>query len=157
MMTGMGARRAALLGAILAVGIGAAAGLIVLANGDGPSGGIDRANPQELPPPRSSEYRSEPVSQERGYRFWPRSGRVTPVTAYRFDTGHCGLGFLADFDGSFWRPIDPDAGVPQDLLIDQDLGEMALVDFNRAIYRGSTGVEVELERIRGPVVTQPCR
>lgn len=30
----------------------------------------------ELPPPIRDDYRSEFVSDERGYRFWPRSGRV---------------------------------------------------------------------------------
>lgn len=40
--------------------------------------------------------------------------------------------------------------------VDWSVGAIALVDFDRAIYRSSAGVEVTLERIRGPVVTQPC-
>jgi hypothetical protein len=76
--------------------------------------------------------------------------------AYRFDTGHCGLSFLTDFDGSFWRPIDLGGGREPDFFSSRDVGAIALVDFNRALYRSSTAVEVEMERLGGPVVTQPC-
>ena len=118
---------------------------------------IDWSSPEELPPPQREDFRSEFVSDEDGYRFWPRSSQVTPGIAYRFDTGHCGLEFMTDLDGGFWRPIDPDGGEPPDFFYNQDVGAIALVDVNRAIYRSSGGVEVELKRLPGPVVTQPCR
>jgi hypothetical protein len=117
--------------------------------------GIDWSDPAELPPPEREDFRSEFVSDEEGYRFWPRSGRITPSVAYRFDTGHCGLGFLTDFDGSFWRPVDPEEARSIEAL-DPDRGAIALVDFDQALYRSSTGVHVELERVPGPLVTQPC-
>jgi len=100
------------------------------------------ASPQVLPPSKFEDFRSEFVSEEAGYRFRPRSGRVTPSTAYVFDTGHCGLTFLADFDGSFWEPIQPAGGATPDSFIDQDEGAMALVDFDEAVYRSSDGTEV---------------
>jgi hypothetical protein len=118
---------------------------------------IDWSTPAALPSPTREDVRSEFVSTEEGYRFWPRSGRVTPSNAYRFDTGPCGLSFLTDFDGTFWRPLDPGPGSAQDFFDNEDQGAMALVDFNTAVYRSSAGVEIALERISGPVVTQPCR
>jgi hypothetical protein len=118
--------------------------------------GIDWSDPSELPPPTRDDFRSEFVSDAEGYRFWPRSGRITPSTVYRFDTGHCGLNFLADFDGSFWHPVLAADATAPDFFFNQDVGAIALVDFNSARYRSSSGVEVEMERIRGPVVTQPC-
>jgi hypothetical protein len=143
--------------------LGAGAGIWLLGRGDdadpdlGPvAAAIDWSNPEDLPPPVRDDFRSELVSAEDGYRFWPRSGRVTPTVAYRFDTGHCGLAFLTDFDGSFWRPIDPSDGEPPGFFINQDAGLIALVDFDSAVYRSSGGREVSLERVRGPVVTQPC-
>jgi len=157
MMPGMDRRGIPALAAIIAVGIAAIVTLAVL-RVEGPSPAVvDWSTVEELPAPRFDDHRSEFVSEERGYRFHPRSGRVTPSTAYRFDTGHCGLSFLADFDASFWRPIDPDGGEPPDLFFNQDVGAIALVDFDRAVYRSSTGEEVTLIRIRGPVITQPCR
>ncbi|HLA93770.1 MAG TPA: hypothetical protein VJO36_09560 [Actinomycetota bacterium] len=96
------------------------------------------------------------MSEEEGYRVYPRSDRVTPSTAYLFDTGHCGLAHLADFDGSFWEP-DPPAGQPApDFFINEDVGAIALTDFSEAVYRASDGTEVTLRRLDGPVVAQPC-
>jgi hypothetical protein len=119
--------------------------------------GIDWSDPVALPPPKREDYRSEFVNDVEGYRFWPRSSRrITPDTAYWFDTGHCGLSFLADFDGSFWQPnIGPDAVAPG-FFFNQDIGAVALVDADRAVYRSSNGVEVEMERLRGSVVALPC-
>jgi hypothetical protein len=96
------------------------------------------------------------VSDEQGFRFFPRSGRVEQTVAYVFDTGHCGLGHLTDFDGSFWRPVDQARADSFDLLVNQDVGAMALVGHDRAIYQSSHGIEIRMERIGGPVVTQPC-
>jgi hypothetical protein len=118
---------------------------------------VDWSSPAELPPLERQDYRSEFVSDEEGRRFWPRSASVEPGIAYRFDTGHCGLAYLADFDGSFWRPIDPngEARVP-DFFINQDVGAIALVDFDTTVYRSSGGAEVTLVRVGGPVTTYDC-
>jgi hypothetical protein len=40
--------------------------------------------------------------------------------------------------------------------VNQDVGAMAVVGHDRAIYRSSRGIEIRMERIGGPVVTQPC-
>ena len=147
----------AILAVIAAFGGGLAFGLLTRDDGaiGSTDGAIDWLEPSELPPPESEDVRSEFVDDQQGYRFFPRSGRALPSEPYRFDTGHCGLGHLLDFDGSFWALADPPAG-PDPLLTDQDVGAIALVDFDRAIYRSSGGVEYPLERLPGPVITQPC-
>jgi hypothetical protein len=145
----------------IVIGAGLTIGLLTRPDGTTSAGGslstaVDWTAPQELPPPKFEDIRSEFVSDEEGLRFLPRSGRVTPNVAHRFDTGHCGLTFLADFDGSFWRPIPPDASAPTGFFVDQDVGAIALVGQDLAIYRSSTGIDVELARIRGSVTTFPC-
>ena len=151
---------------VVAVALGAGAG-VWLTGGDEPgppevgplAAAIDWSSPAELPPAVREDFRSEFVGPDAGYRFWPRSGRVTPSVAYRFDAGHCGLSFLADFDGSFWRPIDPNGGRPPAFFHQNDVGvgAIALVDFDTAVYRSANGVEVSMARLSGPVVTEPCR
>ena len=155
MMAAMVARRILSLLALAACLLACGPDETVPVDGSEPT--IDWSSPEELPPNQHEDYRSEFVSNEEGSRVYPRSGRVTPSTAYRFDTGHCGLSFLADFDGSFWEPVDPGGGdrVP-DFFINQDVGAIALVDFNRAVYRSSGGTEVSLVRISGPVLTFGC-
>jgi hypothetical protein len=117
---------------------------------------VDWSVPRRLPPPVRPDFRSEFVSDDEGFRFFPRSARVQQNMAYAFDTGHCGLSFLTDFDGSFWHPVDPDRAESFDLLHNQDVGAIALVARNRAIYRSSAEIEIRLERIDGPVITHPC-
>jgi hypothetical protein len=148
-------RALVVLGAAGAVAVILAVAASRSGGGGSTSSGVDWTAPTALPSPRLAEYRSEFLGDDEGYRFFPRSGRVVASEAYRFDTGHCGLGWLIDFDGSFWRAVD-EASVPGRFLIDEDAGAIALVDFDRAVYRTSTGVEIGLERIQGPVVTQPC-
>jgi hypothetical protein len=117
---------------------------------------VDWSMPAPLPSPTRADLRSEFVSDEQGFRFYPRTDRVEQDVAYAFDTGHCGLGHLTDFDGSFWEPVDRERADSFDLLANQDVGAMALVGRERAIYRSSDGIEIRMERIDGPVVTQPC-
>jgi hypothetical protein len=117
---------------------------------------VDWSAPQQLPSPTRPDFRSEFVSDEEGFRFFPRSARVRQNVAYAFDTGHCGLNFLTDFDASFWQPVDRERTEALDLLDNQDVGAIALVGRNHAIYRSSSGVEIRLGRIDGPVITHPC-
>src|SRR2546425_8592843 len=63
------------------------------------------SSPRPSPSPVRSELRSQRVKG--GWEFWPSSAPVQQGIAYVFDTGHCGLDFLTDFDGSFWDPISP--------------------------------------------------
>jgi len=110
--------------------------------------------PAELPPP-VREFRSEFVSDERGYRVWPTSGRVEPGVTYRFAAPHCGLDWLVDFDGSFWEPTYPRGDKP-DYAINSDLGTMTLVGSDEARYVASDASHVSLTRIDGSVVTHLC-
>jgi hypothetical protein len=149
-------RRLVVAGAVIvAVVAGISYGLITRADRS-VAPAVDWSDPRQLPPASRPDFRSEFVSDEEGFRFFPRSAGVQRNVAFAFDTGHCGLGFLTDFDGSFWRPVDPERADSFDLLANQDLGAMALVARNRAVYRSSNGVEIRMERIGGPVVTQPC-
>ena len=113
-------------------------------------------SPRGLPEPVRSDFRMEFVSDAEGFRFWPRSGPVQEGVAYRFDTGHCGLGHLLDFDGSFWDPVNPAAGEEPVFFYNQDVGTIRLVGPDEARYTSSSGDEVRLVRVDGPVVTQPC-
>ena len=104
-------------------------------------------------------FHSEFVSDERDYRVWPTSGRVEAGVVYRFGTGHCGLDWLVDFDGSFWRGVIVDGDprwVPVDEVPDQDVGTIELLGSDEARYTSSTGEWVLLTRIDGPVVTHLC-
>ncbi len=148
---------------LVAVALGVGAGIWLTGGGEprrqevGPlAAAIDWSHPDGLPPPTRAESRTEFVSNERGDRYWPRSGRVTPSQAYQFNTGHCGLSFLTDFDGSFWRPIDPGDGEPPDAFFNEDEGAIALIAFDTAVYRSARGLEIELVRLPGPVVRPGC-
>jgi hypothetical protein len=157
MMPEMDGRRILVAGAVILVVVGGITiGLATRDEEGSIAPAVDWSSPAELPPPTRADFRSEFVSEEEGFRFFPRSGRARPGIAYEFDTGHCGLSFLTDFDGSFWGPVDPDRADSADLLNNEDVGAIALVGRDRAIYRSSRGFEVRLERITGPVITQPC-
>lgn len=118
---------------------------------DSSASGVDWSTRSELPTPHRTRYRSEFVSEEEGYRYWPRSGTAEVGVAYRFETEHCGLSFLADFDASFWQPVNPSAGEPPSFFHNQDVGEIALISSDTAVFRSSEGVEAVLTRIDGPV------
>ena len=116
-------------------------------------------DPAELPPPVRDDFRSEFVSAERGYRFWPRSGRAERGVIYRFVVPHCGLGWLVDFDGSFWEGRSSIFGndwIPADAIPDGDIGTIEYVGHDGARYEASDGTWTLLSRVDGPVVRQPC-
>lgn len=110
----------------------------------------------ELPPPIRDDYRSEFVSDERGYRFWPRSGPAEFGAVYRFEVPHCGLDWLVDFDSSFWEPVYAIPDRKHDSAINSDIGTITLVEPDEARYVSSTDEQVSLFRVDGPVVRQLC-
>jgi hypothetical protein len=112
--------------------------------------------PAKLPPPVRDDYRSEFVSDERGYRFWPRSGRAERGVVYRFAVPHCGLDWLVDFDGSFWEPVYVMPDRKPDSAINSDIGTITLVEPDEAMYVGSTEEQISLFRVDGPIVRQLC-
>ena len=119
---------------------------------------VDR-EPAELPPPIREDYRAEFVSSERGYRFWPRSGRATEGVVYRFEVPHCGLDWLVDFDGNFWAGraiLFANGWVSAEEIPDGDVGTIELSGRNGARYESADGTWTLLSRVSGPVVRQPC-
>ena len=112
--------------------------------------------PAPLPPPVRDDFRSEFVSDEHGYRFWPRSAAVEPGVVYRFEVPHCGLDWLVDFDRSFWEPVYPMPNRKPDYAINSDIGTITLVGADEATYVSSAGGQIGLTRVDGPVVRQPC-
>lgn len=96
------------------------------------------------------------MSDERGYRFWPRSAPAEFGVVYRFEVPHCGLDWLVDFDGSFWEPVYAIPDRKPDLAINSDIGTITLVEPDEARYVSSTDEQVSLFRVDGPVVRQLC-
>ncbi len=119
--------------------------------------GASTGAPAELPPPTHQEYRFESVSDAE-FRVWPISGPVEPGVVYRFEVPHCGLAWLTDFDGSFWRPIDPNQPEPEvpSFFFNPDSGTMELVAPNTAEYVSSEGRVVTLVRLDGSIVRPGC-
>lgn len=107
-------------------------------------------SPAALPSPTRADFRT--LETKRGIKFWPRSAPVETGVEYSFDTGHCGLGYLTDFDGSFWQPINPNKAEEPSFFSNEDRGTMTLVSHDRAVYRASTGQRVTLHRHRGAVL-----
>ena len=78
----------------------------------------------------------------------PTSPRIPGAGPVAFQLGHCGLGHVVDFDGSFWVPVgqvDGDASG----FINADSGQMRLLGPNLAQYEGAGGFVVRLVRFPG--------
>lgn len=117
--------------------------------------GLGKSGPWPLPAPTASP-RYEQISQYR-YHRWPASARVRPNVEYVYETGHCGLRYELDFDGSMWDPINPNTGrEAPPFFINYDKGTIELVDEATARYIASTGEVAELKRLPGPAVTWNC-
>lgn len=92
-------------------------------------------------------------------RVWPVTENVPNEGKYRFDPPHCGLEWMTDFDGSFWRPIKPPGygrGDRYPFFYNSDEGVITFVSDDAAVYQASTGEEIDLERIDGPIKLHPC-
>lgn len=112
---------------------------------------LPHLGPRDLPSPVRSDFKSKQLKH--GWEFWPRSAHVQADVAYAFDTGHCGLSFLTDFDGSFWDPINPNpAGDPPEFFDNDDHGTMTLRPPDTAFYVSSRGLRVKLTRHDGPAI-----
>jgi hypothetical protein len=127
-----------------------AAALVIAATG---ACSLDRLTARPLPEPTRSDFPSKET--RKGTKFWPISAPVDQGATYEFNSGHCGLDYLTDFDGSFWRPVDPN-GAAEDppFFYNEDEGTMVLLRGNRAMYESSDGQEIRLHRIPGPVVVE---
>ncbi|MGH2808723.1 MAG: hypothetical protein ACRDKT_15775 [Actinomycetota bacterium] len=88
----------------------------------------------------------------KGRDLVPCSVPVEDGVLYRFNTGHCGLEFLVDFDGSFWSPRFPAQGEPPEFFSNEDDGTIEIVGDERAIYRSFDGGDADLVRLEGPIM-----
>ena len=112
--------------------------------------------PKPEPTLTRAEFRSVEVGNR--YRVWPRSEDVTNHGVYRFSAPHCGLEWMTDFDGSFWKIVDLKSygkNMPS-FFINGDQGTLTFEDDDSVVYRASTGKEVRLLRLPGPTVIDPC-
>lgn len=116
---------------------------------------LSGAKPQPSP---DSKQRSETLPNG-NVRVWPASRDVPNEGKYLFEIPHCGLDWMTDFDGSFWDPIQPDDygdGEGYPFFYNSDEGAITFQGDDVATYQASTGEEVRLERIEGPIEIQPC-
>lgn len=114
-------------------------------------GGFLGSGGEPLPEPTGDEFRVKETAK--GTLYWPVSAPVEKGVEYSFNSGHCGLDFLTDFDGSFWDAVNPnEPGEPPEFFYNEDEGTMTLVSEDRALYTSSSGEEVTLRRHDGPVL-----
>ena len=151
-------KRFVLLVSLIAL-VGVAAVTLVVLRDDDPSGGTLSGKESSVPKPEptltTAELRSERVGGR--YRVWPRSENVANDGVYRFSAPHCGLEWMTDFDGSFWRIIDKSYGKDSpSFFINGDRGTLTFEDDDSVVYRASTGEEVRLRRLPGPIVIHLC-
>lgn len=117
--------------------------------------GLTSGGPRPLPRPTASPS-SVAIDANRA-RAWPVSAQVEEGQKYIYQAGHCGLTHNLDFDGSFWRAINPNGTrEPPSFFINADRGYITLVSHDEARYESSTGQVVELRRIDGPIIIPGC-
>ena len=123
--------------------------------GGAPSGSAALA-PKPEPTLTRAEFRSQKVGNR--YRVWPRSEDVTNDGTYRFTAPHCGIEWMTDFDGSFWKIVDRKSYGKNrpSFFINGDRGTLTFEDDISIVYRASTGKEVRLRRLPGPRVIDLC-
>lgn len=111
---------------------------------------------ENLPPDMAAINRAQPLDDGMS-RIWPRSARAEEGVEYIYETGHCGLTFDLDFDGSFWEAANPNGEKePPSFFINYDKGYITLVSDDEATYEASTGEVVELKRVDGPIIVGGC-
>src|SRR5687768_8276194 len=76
---------------------------------------------EPMPEPTAEEYRSVPAGNDKT-KYWPRSAPLTEGVQYHYNTGHCGLEWMTDFDGSFWTPHLDEGERAPDFFINEDEG-----------------------------------
>ena len=140
----MSARGIAIVGVIAVVALGMAT-LIDRDVRDSLPGGVE-----PLPRPTRADFRT--IKTAEGAKYWPRSAPLEQGVEYRFNTGHCGLGFMTDFDASFWEAAED--ATPPDFYISEDTGTIEVVSEDEAVYRSSDGATATLTRLDGPLVTE---
>ena len=123
---------------------------VVVSASCGPAG-ILGSRGEPLPEPTREDHRIKETAK--GTLFWPISAPVEKGVEYSFNSGHCGLSFLTDFDGSFWDPVNPnEPREPPEFFYNEDEGTMTLVSGDRAVYTSSSGEDVTLRQHDGPVL-----
>lgn len=141
----MSVRGIALFGGIALVSVGATL-LLDRDVRDGLPGGVE-----PLPAATRSDFKVKQLGDST--KYWPRSAPVEEAVEYRFNTGHCGLDFMTDFDGSFWIPETVPAEEEPSFYFNEDIGTMQLLAENEAVYTSSAGDAVTLSRHPGPLTT----
>ena len=118
---------------------------------------IGLTRPAGRPLPRPTTSPSSVFVDVNSARVWPISAQVEEGQRYIYEAPHCGLTYNLDFDGSFWRAINPNGTQePPSFFINSDSGYITLVSSDQAEYEASTGEVVELRRIDGPVILPGC-
>ena len=105
---------------------------------------------EPLPKP-TAQY--EIVDKGEVYEVEPVSAPLTQGVRYRYNTGHCGLDFMADFDGSFWIPHAPEGKAP-DFFINETEGTLVVLSHERALFRAPDGGSALLTRHKGPLTLE---
>lgn len=119
--------------------------------------GLTRSGSRALPLPLPTTSPSFVTIDANRARVWPASAQVEPGQRYIYQAPHCGLTWNLDFDGSFWRAINPEpTKEAPSFFINSDSGYITLVSSDEAQYEASTGEVVELRRIDGPVIIPGC-
>ena len=113
------------------------------------------AKPQPAP---TGDPRAEEVHDGR-IRVWPISGDVEDGGKYLFTAPHCGIGWMVDFDASFWHAVPPPdygTGEHYPFFYNSDEGTITFEGPDGAVYQASTGEEIQLRRLSGAIVVDPC-
>lgn len=113
------------------------------------------AKPQ---PTRTGNPRVE-ETQDGLVRVWPISEDVEDDGKYLFTAPHCGIGWMVDFDASFWEAVPPPDygnGEHYPFFYNSDEGTITFDGSDAAVYQASTGEEIQLRRLSGPIVADPC-
>jgi hypothetical protein len=119
---------------------------------------LEVGNEPKPEPSSTGEPRSEQLKGGK-LRTWPASEDVDNEGTYFFTVPHCGLDWMVDFDTSFWKAIEPDDfgnGDKYPFFYNSDEGTISFKGADSAVYTASTGDEIRLKRLPGPITIHPC-